>query len=349
MLAIPVPFVITLILSAGLLYVFVHGLARRLGAEMLLLWGMTTAQSAIVAFRWSYDLTFARILLPIMAATLPPLVWLCVDTLRARQMARFYRWLPPVLAATLLAVLIFFWREPIDIVLMLIEVGYGVAVLRVGLTRPDDLTRVPFGSVAATQRLVLALGLFLLIGAAIDAVLAFTVRIGDGAKGAMIVSIGDLIVLVVIAASVFAIGFAREAETNPVDEPAQIEAVEPLSEPAPEDAAILAVVNELLTDRGLYRDPDLTLDRLARRAHLPARVVSAAINRTHGVNVSQYVNGFRIAEAQRRLRETDEPVTIVLGEVGFQTKSNFNREFRRIAGCSPTEWRAGAGTNSKTA
>lgn len=342
MLAIPVPFVITLILSAGLAYVVARGVTRRLGAEMLMLWGMTTAQSAIVALRWTYDLTFARILLPIMAATLPPLVWLSVDTLRAREGTRLLRWLPPMLAACLLAALVAFWREPIDIVLMLIEVGYGVAVLRIGLVRADDLTRVPFGSLAATQRLVLALGLFLLIGAAIDAVLAFTVRIGDGAKGAMIVSIGDLIVLVVIAASVFAIGFGRDAETAAVDGSAPPEAAETAADPARDDSGILGVVDELLTTRGLYRDPDLTLDRLARRAHLPARIVSAAINRTHGVNVSQYVNGFRIAEAQRRLRETDDPVTMILGDVGFQTKSNFNREFRRIAGSSPTEWRAGA-------
>lgn len=349
MLAIPVPFVITLILSAGLIYVLTRGMAQRLGAEMLVLWGMTAAQSAIVAFRWTYDLTFARILLPIMAAALPPLVWLCVDTLRSRGTSRPYRWLPPVIAATFLGGLVLVWREPIDIVLMLIEVVYGVAVLRVGLTRADDLTRVPFGSVAATQRLVLALGIFVLIGATIDAVLAFTVRHGEGDKGAMIVSIGDLVVLFGIAASVFIIAFGRDAAPDIIEEAASSDATEPQTGPAPEDVAILAVVDELLTERGLYRDPDLTLDRLARRAHLPARIVSAAINRTHGVNVSQYVNGFRIAEAQRRLRETDEPVTAILGDVGFQTKSNFNREFRRIAGCSPTEWRTGAEDKLRTA
>lgn len=348
MIAIPVPFVITLILSAGLIYVLWHGMARRLGAEMLVLWGMTIAQSMLVAFRWTYDLTFARILLPIMAAALPPLVWLCVDRLRARGPARFYRWLPPVFAAGLLAGLVLFWREPIDIVLMLIEVVYGLAVLRVGLIRADDLTRVPFGSVAATQRLVLALAVFVLIGAGIDGVLAFTVRRGEGSAGAMIVSIGDLVVLFAIAASVFVIGFGRDAAQDIVEESASSDGEEPQSGPAPEDVAILAAVDELLTGRGMFRDPDLTLDRLARRAHLPARVVSAAINRTHGVNVSHYVNGFRIAEAQRRLRETDDPVTLILGDVGFQTKSNFNREFRRIVGCSPTDWRAGTGDQPHT-
>jgi AraC-like DNA-binding protein len=47
-------------------------------------------------------------------------------------------------------------------------------------------------------------------------------------------------------------------------------------------------------------------------------------------NVSQYTNDFRIAEACRLLRETDMSVTAAMFESGFQTKSNFNREFRRV-------------------
>ncbi len=72
---------------------------------------------------------------------------------------------------------------------------------------------------------------------------------------------------------------------------------------------------------------------------MPARHVSTAINRQHGVNVSHYINGFRLDEACRLLAETDLSVTEVHLEAGFQTKSNFNREFRRKFGQSPSEWR----------
>ena len=47
-----------------------------------------------------------------------------------------------------------------------------------------------------------------------------------------------------------------------------------------------------------------------------------------------------IAEACRLLAETEEPITTVMFKAGFQTKSNFNREFRRVAGTSPSEWRS---------
>lgn len=33
------------------------------------------------------------------------------------------------------------------------------------------------------------------------------------------------------------------------------------------------------------------------------------------------------------------PVTTAMLESGFQTKSNFNREFRRVTGQSPANWR----------
>jgi AraC-like DNA-binding protein len=67
--------------------------------------------------------------------------------------------------------------------------------------------------------------------------------------------------------------------------------------------------------------------------------VSRAVNRCHGVSVSQYVNGFRVKEAQRLLRDTEESVVQIALEAGFMTKSNFNREFLRVSGQSPTDWR----------
>ena len=62
-----------------------------------------------------------------------------------------------------------------------------------------------------------------------------------------------------------------------------------------------------MATKRVYRDPDLNLDRLARKATLPARQISAAINRATGKNVSQFVNDFRIAESCSLLVETDSP------------------------------------------
>jgi AraC-like DNA-binding protein len=57
------------------------------------------------------------------------------------------------------------------------------------------------------------------------------------------------------------------------------------------------------------------------------------------MNVSQYVNQRRIQQAAEWLISSDRPVTDIMLQAGFSTKSNFNREFLRVYGISPSEWR----------
>ena len=111
----------------------------------------------------------------------------------------------------------------------------------------------------------------------------------------------------------------------------------------------LSAVEMLMATKRAYRDVDLNLDRLARKLGIPARHISMAINRATGKNVSQYVNEHRIAEACALLVETDKAVTEIMFEAGFQTKSNFNREFRRVTEMSPLEWRERKATTSPIA
>ena len=95
----------------------------------------------------------------------------------------------------------------------------------------------------------------------------------------------------------------------------------------------------LFAREALHRDEDLSLRRLARRLGLSDRRVSNAINRSHGTSVSQYVNGHRVAAACRLLRESEDTILAVSLAAGFATKSNFNREFQRVMGMSPSVWR----------
>ncbi|WP_113865588.1 helix-turn-helix domain-containing protein [Brenneria salicis] len=51
------------------------------------------------------------------------------------------------------------------------------------------------------------------------------------------------------------------------------------------------------------------------------------------------MNGYRIDEARRLLSQTDSRITDIMLACGFQTKSNFNREFLKFTGMSPSHWR----------
>ncbi len=104
------------------------------------------------------------------------------------------------------------------------------------------------------------------------------------------------------------------------------------------DEELVARLDALLESRRLYLDPELTLGRLSPALHVPAKQLSAAINRNTGGNVSRHVNGYRIREACRAL-EAGASVTEAMLDSGFNTKSNFNRDFRRITGQTSSVWR----------
>lgn len=104
--------------------------------------------------------------------------------------------------------------------------------------------------------------------------------------------------------------------------------------------AIVAELDALMEEKQVYKDMELNLKRIAHRLRKPSRHVSEAVNRCRGMSVSVYVNNFRVEEACRLLRGTDEPVTQITFASGFLTKSNFNREFLRVTGMSPKAFRS---------
>ncbi len=107
------------------------------------------------------------------------------------------------------------------------------------------------------------------------------------------------------------------------------------------DLAILARLDGLMAERALYLDPELSLSRLSRRFGLPLKQLSGAIDRASGDNVSRYSNKARIAAAQQLLAD-GKTVTEAMFAAGSNTKSNFNREFLRVTGRTPSTWRTAA-------
>ncbi|MEO1422287.1 MAG: AraC family transcriptional regulator [Pseudomonadota bacterium] len=103
------------------------------------------------------------------------------------------------------------------------------------------------------------------------------------------------------------------------------------------DAHIWDRVQTYMSEHKPYLDPDLTLTRLSRKLGIPAKTLSSTINLTTGGNVSRFINEARINAAQTAMLN-GESVTGAMLSSGFNTKSNFNREFLRVTGKSPTDW-----------
>jgi AraC-like DNA-binding protein len=104
----------------------------------------------------------------------------------------------------------------------------------------------------------------------------------------------------------------------------------------------------VVSERELYkREGGVTLEQAGRILVIPARQISQAINRKYGGSFSQYLNDCRVKAAQTLLRDNaDMPITTLMMEAGFSTKSNFNKEFLRVTGLSPSDYRKQAEATS---
>ena len=123
-------------------------------------------------------------------------------------------------------------------------------------------------------------------------------------------------------------------------------AVEPEKPPAPPepDQALKAALLNAMADRA-YATPGLTVEQLAERLGASEAALRRLINGALGFrNFSTFVNGYRIEEAARRLRDPDEarlPVLTIALDVGFGSIGPFNRAFKQLMDTTPTDYRKG--------
>jgi AraC-like DNA-binding protein len=54
----------------------------------------------------------------------------------------------------------------------------------------------------------------------------------------------------------------------------------------------------------------------------------------------QFVLRTRLHRAAVRLRRSDDPISVIAFDAGFNDLSTFNRRFRRVIGASPGDFRA---------
>ncbi len=348
MFKIPLPFVVALLLAILLVRLILRGPTGPIGRSMQIFVVASLALVLMVGLRWQFDLLIFRFLRPLCAAMLPPIAWACFAALGAQEKSRSrWSWLHviPVLVIFVASVTWSRWHIPVDFLIAVQFAGYGIALMYLASRGEERFAQARLGDVGSVRGIVAVVGGALIFSALVDGLIALDFRNTQGTHAAAIVSYGQLVVLVVLAILMTRLGrlspqFVTSDGAEPAPTVSKKQDDRQADQDIAEDDAILAAIDDVMIGQHLYRDSDLTLDRLARRVVIPARQISGAINRRFGRNVSQVVNEYRIAEAQILLRNTDKPVTEIMFECGFQTKSNFNREFLRVTRTSPRAYRA---------
>ncbi|WP_086932829.1 AraC family transcriptional regulator [Agarilytica rhodophyticola] len=101
-------------------------------------------------------------------------------------------------------------------------------------------------------------------------------------------------------------------------------------------------INEAMNHRQVYLDPELSLNKLSKVTSLPKRLLSAIINKHYERNFFEFVNYYRVEHAKDVLAKDGAGVSMidVMNRSGFNSKSAFNRFFKKFTGMTPTQYRA---------
>jgi len=84
---------------------------------------------------------------------------------------------------------------------------------------------------------------------------------------------------------------------------------------------------------------ELSLSKVAKAVNINANHLSEKFKHVTGVNFVEYVARARFEKACRLLYDVDLRISEIAFSVGFQSLSQFNRVFKRLAGKSPTDFR----------
>ena len=85
----------------------------------------------------------------------------------------------------------------------------------------------------------------------------------------------------------------------------------------------------------------ITVDEMAKFCSCSSGHFMRWFRQMTGSSFVAYLNEHRLAEAARKLRSSEEKILTIAQDVGFESLSNFNHQFRIRYGVTPREYRAG--------
>jgi AraC-like DNA-binding protein len=96
-----------------------------------------------------------------------------------------------------------------------------------------------------------------------------------------------------------------------------------------------------MTGQKLFSDSELTLAALAKTLEAHPNHLSQVINSYEGKNFYDYINFHRVEEFKKLAplpHNRNYTLLSLAYECGFNSKTSFNRNFKKVTGVSPSEW-----------
>lgn len=322
----PIPMIIALLLFVLL----AHRLAtRETHASLLALIAVCALQAGIIALVQYYGVAMLRPLQAMMATVIPPVAWFGFRQAASGRVAGAADiWHGSGLALAMLCL----WLQPmlLDVLIPVVFASYGAAMLWVLARGEDSLPHSRLESGGAPLLAWRIVAASLVASAACDVVVAY--QLATGANPLLLWAPSVVSSLSLLSLGALSLTHAMESQREREATGSSLTEVDEAR-----DQAIIAKLDDYMKTHRPYLDPDLTLSRLARKLIVPAKQLSTAINRSKGENVSRFINRHRIEHACTEMA-AGKSVTSAMLDAGFNTKSNFNREFLRVRNMSPSKW-----------
>ncbi len=339
MLAIPVPFIVSMLL--GLLAIILYARLSQQTKVASMFLGLCSATTAMVGLRWTFGLEIFSIAQPILASTIPVAAWYAfAHANRDLGFLPIKHFVAP-LVVVVSSITQPWLALPLDEILTLTYIIYGIALLRFSSTEAA-LINVSLGNWEGVKKAESIAGWVLIFSAFVDTFMSLDLTFNQGELSLYILTAAHLVLLPVLSIAVVVTGIntpitngEKSKEMNGAnDEP--LSSALMTSERAEE---ITSMLDSKIRQDSLYLDPELTLSKLTRKLGIPAKQISIAVNQVHKKNISKLINKYRIDHAKHALITSQGTITQVFMNSGFQTKSNFNREFSTMTGMTPSEYR----------
>ena len=153
-----------------------------------------------------------------------------------------------------------------------------------------------------------------------------------------------LVALAVLTAAVAVFLIRRRRHRQTIDTSGPVPVITSASEPDKDtdpNKELMQRICDLMEQQKPYLNSDLKLVDVATLLATNRNAISSCINTQQGCSFSQFVNEYRVAYAQKLMRnQPDIKNSEVWMSSGFSTETSFFRSFKAVTGMTPSEWKS---------
>jgi AraC-like DNA-binding protein len=100
-------------------------------------------------------------------------------------------------------------------------------------------------------------------------------------------------------------------------------------------------IRQAVINQQWFLEPRFSLKQLATNMASNEVYISRAINQGINMSFNDFINGLRVEHAKNMLTTSEMPLLTIALESGFNSKATFNRVFKDMTQCTPSQYKKG--------